>query len=347
MKAFKYVFFLILIAIIGISIYIAVQPNTFEISRTRTIKAPASVIYKQVIDFKNWKDWSYWFEADKDIKITYRDVTRGVNGSYAWHDKDGIGKMKTIAAVENVAIQQEMIYADFPPTDIHWDFKSNENGSSDVTGKISGKNLSFGFKAHAIFTGGIENKIESYLERSLQKLDSLIIDDMKKYSIIVNGVTNHSGGYYLYNTTSCSMSEIASKMQEMLPQVEAYAKKNHIATAGASFIYYHKWDEENNAVIFSSCVPTTDRVITTEGDEILTGELPTFKALKTTLKGNYSNLKEAWDTAWKHIAENGYEFVENGPMLETYLTEPKNTPNPADWTTEIYIAIKEKELVEE
>ncbi|WP_445733869.1 SRPBCC family protein [Mariniflexile sp.] len=347
MKAFKYIFFLLLIAIIGVSIYIAVQPNTFEISRTRTINAPAPVIYKHVIDFKNWENWSSWVEADKDMKITYPELTRGVNGSYSWEGKDGIGKMKTIAAVENIAIQQEMTFADLPPSDINWDFKSNENGTTDVTWKITAKNLPFGFKAYSVFTGSIEKKMGPHLEQSLEKLDSIVIADMKKYSITVNGVTNHSGGYYLYNTTSGNISELGGKMHDMLLQVKAYAKKNHIATAGAPFIYYLKWDEENNAVIFSSSVPTTDRVITTEGDGILTGELPTFKAIKTTLKGNYSNLKEAWDTAMKYIPENGFEFAENGPMLETYLTDPMNTPNPADWITEIYIAIKEKEIVEE
>ena len=34
------------------------------------------------------------------------------------------------------------------------------------------------------------------------------------------------------------------------------------------------------------------------------------------------------------------EFAENGPMLEAYLTDPMSKPNPADWITEIYIAVK-------
>ena len=47
-----------------------------------------------------------------------------------------------------------------------------------------------------------------------------------------------------------------------------------------------------------------------------------------------------------YIPKNGFEFTENGPMIETYLTTPKNTPNPADLVTEIYIAIKEKDTIE-
>ena len=109
--------------------------------------------------------------------------------------------------------------------------------------------------------------------------------------------------------------------------------------AGAPFVNYHKWDEANNAVIFSCCVPTTEKVISDEPD-ILTGQLKPFKAIKTTLKGDYENLKEAWDTAMKYIPENGFEIQEGGPTIETYLTDPMSTPNPADWITDIYIAVK-------
>ena len=72
MKALKYISFLLLIVIIGMSIYIAIQPNEFEVSRTRTINTPAAVLYDNVIDFKNWEAWSSWAEADPDMKITFR-----------------------------------------------------------------------------------------------------------------------------------------------------------------------------------------------------------------------------------------------------------------------------------
>lgn len=55
MKSLKYILFLLLILVIGFSIYVAVQPNSFEVTRSRTIKAPAAVIYDNVIDYKTGK----------------------------------------------------------------------------------------------------------------------------------------------------------------------------------------------------------------------------------------------------------------------------------------------------
>jgi len=70
MKALKYILFLLLILTIGISIYVVVQPNSFEVTKERNINAPAAVIYNDLIDFRNWERWSPWLEKSPDSKIT-------------------------------------------------------------------------------------------------------------------------------------------------------------------------------------------------------------------------------------------------------------------------------------
>ncbi|WP_034057178.1 SRPBCC family protein [Lacinutrix jangbogonensis] len=340
MKAIKYIFFLILIAIIALAIYIAVQPNEFSVTRTRTINAPAAVIYNNVNDYKNWASWSSWVEKDPEIKIILPELTKGDGSSYTWQDKNGLGTMRTVETNANKSISQIMQIGEYPESQVSWKFKPNADGATDVTWNISGKNLPFDFKTYNAFNGGMEKQIGPDYERSLEKLDSIVISDMKKFSIVVDKeTTQHSGGFYIYNTAETTFQDFQTKMTTMLPEVIAYANKNNITMSGAPYILYHKWDEANNAIMFSCCVPTTSRVITT-GGEILTGQLAPFKAVKTTLNGDYSHLKEAWEKAMKAINDSGLEQNENGPTLEAYLNTPINTPNPADLKTEIYIAVK-------
>lgn len=339
MKFLKYLLFLVLIAIIGFAIYVAVQPNSFEVSRERTINAPAVVLYDNVIDYKNWEAWSPWVEKEPDLKLMFPEQTEGVGGSYSWEGKDGLGNMKTIAANPKTSITQELQFEDFHPSRINWTFEPNADNNTKVTWKMNSDKVPFMFKGFAAVSGGFDNMIGPDFERGLEKLDSLVVADMKKYSITVDGITQHGGGFYLYNTTSCRMDEFKAKMVEMMPKLGEFVAQNNIATAGAPYVNYHKWDEENNAVMFSCCVPTTAKIVTTEPG-ILTGRLEPFKAVKTVLKGDYENLKEAWETAMKYIPENGLEFTENGPMLEAYLTDPMTDPNPANWITEIYMAVK-------
>lgn len=340
MKALKYILFIVLIFIIGLSIYIAVQPNSFEVKRSRTINAPAAVIYNNVIDFKNWEDWSSWVERDPETVITLADTTVGVGGSFTWVDSHGKGSMKTLATNPYQSIDQELQFGDFDPSQVTWNFEPTEDGKTNVTWKMTSDNVPFLFKASAIFSGGFDNMIGPDFERGLEKLDGIVVESMMQYSVKVDGISNHGGGYYIYNTTSCKIDDLRDRMSEMLPKIMDYAKKNRIAIAGAPFVFYHKWDEENNAVMFSCCIPTTSQVITTESD-ILTGQLEPFKAVRTTLKGNYENLEEAWDTTFKYIENYQLVATETGPMLEIYYTDPSTKPNPADWITEIYIAIQE------
>jgi effector-binding domain-containing protein len=340
MKALKYFFFLLLIFTIGSSIYIAVQPNSFDVSRTRIIKAPAAVIYNNVIDFKNWEAWSSWAEANPDFKMSLSEQTKGVNGALFWEDEDGVGTMKTIEATPFTSIQQEMQISDFPSSNVNWKFNPNEDGSTEVTWQIIGTDLPFLFKMFTVINGDMEKQIGPHYERSLEKLDSIVVSDMKKYSVEINGITEHSGGFYIYNSTSCKINDLKNSIDELLPKVKQYAEDNNIDISGFPYIYYHSYDVENNAVMFSCCIPTTSRVITTEPD-ILTGQLYPFKTLKTTLKGDYINLKEAWDMSMKYITNSGNTVDDNGPMLEVYSTDSSNVPNPADWKTEIYIALKD------
>lgn len=339
MKALKYLLFLILIVIIGLAIYIAIQPNAFEVTRARTFKAPAAVIYNNVVDYKKWEAWSPWVEKEPDLKLTYPEQTKGIGGHYSWEGKDGLGRMKTLSTIENKSITQEIQFEDYTPSNILWTFEPTQDNQTKVTWTMKSDDVPFLFKGIAAFSGGFDKMIGPDFERGLEKLDSLTTKAVEQYTITVNGVTEHGGGFYIYNTTSCKMDQLEPTVQNMMNTINTYAAKNNILRAGAPYVRYHKWDKQNNAVMFSCCVPTTARVDTAASD-ILTGQLAPFKAVETTLKGNYTNLKEAWDTAMAYVTERNLEFAETGPMIETYVTDPTSEPNPAKWITKIYIAVK-------
>ena len=340
MKGFKYVLFLLLMLIIGVSIYIAVQPNSFEVTRTKTINAPQSVIYDNVIDFKNWHSWSPWTSDKQETEITLSENTKGIGSSYQWNTNNELGSITTTDAKLNTLIAQDLQLHKFPKADLNMIFKANDDGSTDVTWTVTSENLPFKFKMWSAFTESTEEKIGPDLERGLEELDRAIQAEMKVYSITIEGITEHSGGYYLYNTTSSKFNDFDEKMTTKLGEVGAYAITHNISMAGKPFILYNKWDAENDAIIFSACIPTNSKILSEE-PEILTGKLESFRTVKTVLKGDYSNMQEAWDKTLNYIAVNNLEVIEGGPMLQTYLTLPENYPNPADWRAEIYLAIKQ------
>ena len=340
MKYLKYILFLLLIAIIGAAIYIAVQPNEFSVTRVRTIKAPASIIYNNVNDFKNWEAWSSWVEKDPNTVITLPENTSGIGGSYSWEDKDGIGTMKTIETVANESIKQQMQFADFPPSDVHWSFKPNEDGSTEVTWNIAGYNLPFKFKMFSVLMGGMEKQIGPHFEHGLEKLDGIVTESMKVYSININGLTEYGGGFYLYKTINASSSNISDIMGQQYGSIVSFMVQNNIAFNGMPFTIYQDMNLENQTVIMSNAMPVNDKVNISGDTDILCGYIPKTPVLKATLKGNYTYLSEAWKKVMAHVAENNLVQSELKPF-EIYTTDPGDFPNPADWITEIYIPIEE------
>lgn len=336
MKFIKYLFLLLLIVIIGASIYIATLDGNYDIKSTKTIKAPVEVVYTNINDYKNWKEWGPWYEIDSTIIASYPEITSGVGASYTWTGKEGNGSMKTISLIPNKEIIQQINFGTGSSPEVYWEFDETDDGT-DVTWGMRGEN-SFSEKAYFLAQGGVEKNMKPMFNRGLELLEQYILKEMDKHSFDFKGVVDYGGGYYLYQTTSCKMDEIDTKMGKMLTTLINYVAENNIESSGKPFMLFHKWDVVNNATMFSVCSPIKERIITT-GD-VLTGFLKPQKTFKTIFKGNYKFSDEAWLKAYKAIEEQGLKAVENGESFEVYTVNPHDTENPAEWVTEIYIPIE-------
>lgn len=338
MKALKYILLLLLIVIIGFSIYVAVQPSSFEVTRTKTIKAPQSMVYNNIIDFKNWEAWNSWVEENPEIIVTLPEQTKGVGGSYSWEDDGDIGSMRTIATEPMSSITQEMQFGENPSSDVTWNLKSNEDGTTDATWTIKSDDMSFGFKAFTTVMGGMEKLIGPHYERGLTLLDSVLQEEMKVFSTHIDGVTEYGGGYYMYKTTAATPANISQIMGQQYGEILGYMAKNNIKQSGMPFTIYDQPDANGN-VVMSNAIPIVSKVDVDDNSTVLCGYIPKTKALKTTLKGNYTNLPKAWTKAYEYIAKNNLEQTDIKPF-EIYQNDPGIVQNPADWVTEIYIPLK-------
>ena len=345
MKVLKYFLLLVLLILVAGVFYVATLDKFYHVSRTKVINAPIEVIYEEVNNFKTWPEWSPWLEKDSLTVLTYGEKSAGTGASYSWKSENkevGQGSMETLKEVKPDSILQKIKFISpfESESDIYWAFNPIDKEKTEVTWGMKGS-LGFMEKAFMAMSGGMDKQVGPDYEKGLHKLDSVVQVNMKKYTIEVKGLTTHGGGYYLFNSSSSKIEEMEDKMVAMIKQVDDYVKENEIALSGASFSLYHKYDEENNAVIFSCAVPITERIITKSQSGIQTGFIAPFKAVKTSLKGNYSNLKEAWETSYKYLADNNIQADFNQPTIEIYRIDPEQQVNPAKWHTELYIPVKE------
>jgi uncharacterized protein YndB with AHSA1/START domain len=79
------------IAIAIVLILAATKPDTFQVQRSATIKAPPEKIYPLIYDFNQWKGWSPWENRDPAMKRTYSGAAAGEGAVYAWDGNKNVG----------------------------------------------------------------------------------------------------------------------------------------------------------------------------------------------------------------------------------------------------------------
>lgn len=342
MKILKYLFFLFLIVIIAGAIYVATQDGEYHIEETTVLDAPVSVIFNEVNNLENWGAWGPWRSATEDEVIEYKKTTRGEGAGFEWKSEElGDGSITTTNVLPENSIEQQVIHnPTFAESQgrMYWKFEEVEEGTR-VTLGLQGSQSFKEKLAFAFRDNSITDIIRPRLSSGLQKLDSTVQNRMSQYTINVDGITTHGGGFYMYSTTASKISQVPVRMENMITEVKNYMEMNNIPQLGDPFVVYNNWDEQNNSAIYSAGIFTPSLVITPQDSDILNAMMPVQKVVKATLKGDYKNLEEAWDSTYSYLEKNNLRPDENRQPFEVFRTDPETTPNPADWVTEIYIPI--------
>jgi effector-binding domain-containing protein len=338
MKFLKNIILLLLALFVIGAIYLATLDGSYNVTKTRFIDADPIVVFNDLNDYRNWKEWGPWYEQDSTIRVQYADNTVGQGGAYTWtSDIEGGGRMKTLKVQKAERLDQEMVF-ETPfgdmASEVYWILNKKERGTA----------LTWGIKGELPFfsrfmASGMTEQLGPMQERGLELFDKNLQKKLAVYLIDSVGVVDYSGGFYLYVSTSSKISEISNKSKSMMDHIEDFVQKNKIRTTGSPFTLYHKFDQENGTTMFSVGYPIAERIISQDSD-ILTGYMERGTYFKTILTGAYTNSQEAWEKAM-FDAENlkEHRVVESGEPFEIYVNNTDNTPNPAQLVTEIYIPV--------
>lgn len=344
MKIIKYLFFLLLLVIIAGAVYVATIDGEFQVEESKVIDAPDELLFATINEYRTWEKWGPWMDESDDFIHSYPGTTSGEGASYSWKSEtQGDGSMKTIKASPFSSIDQSITFV--TPmgesiNDVYWKFEKIEANKTKVTWGMKGEQA-FMEKAYwATQDSTVSQMLRPMYQKGLHKLNTFVHEKMKEYTISVDGVTEHGGIFYMYSATTSSIDAIPQKIEKMLPVVDGYLKQNTIPQTGMPFAIYNDYNEAQGTAVFSIAIPVREKVITPADGVVLSNFLPKQKVVKTTLKGDYVNLKEAWEAGYKYIKENNLEPAIESPSYEVYKIEPTLQPNPAEWITEIYIPVK-------
>lgn len=344
MKILKYLLFLFLIAIIGFSVYVTTQPDEYRVERSRLINAPLSMVYDHINDYRKWPHWSPWMEKEKDAVLNFSDPSYGEEATYSWKgDELGEGSMTTMYSAKDSILQKINFIKPYESeADVFWNLEKTKTGIQ-VSWGMEGK-LGFMEKAYLVFQGNsMEAIIAPDYERGLLNLDHYLHEEMAKYSIEFPGVTQYGGGYSVYQTTAFRISEADDQIAKMTEEVSSYLERENIGAAGPPFAVIEKWDRENDAALIALHIPVRDQLTMPSGSTVFSGYTPPGEFYKAVLTGDHKNLKEVYEKTYFNLEKLDYIVPEDRSGFEVFVKGPKETENPAEWVTEVYIPFAKKD----
>ena len=142
-KLLKVGLIILLIGVAGFFIAALAGPKNFEVSRTKTINAPAELVYEKVSKFSEWKSWSPWIAIDPTQKTTIEGEEGELDCKYSWESENeevGNGSMTITAYQLNKEIQMDLDFT--APFEAHnksgFTLKKSGEMNTELTWYVSG-----------------------------------------------------------------------------------------------------------------------------------------------------------------------------------------------------------------
>jgi hypothetical protein len=156
-------------------IVVAMQSDSYTVSRNGTMSASAADVFAQVNDLHKFQDWSPWAKIDPDVKNTFEGAPSGTGAICKWtgNKKVGEGIMTIVDSKPNddIRMRLEFIKPFASTADVQFNFKQQDKQTT-VTWSMTGQK-NFISKAFCLFMN-MDKMIGGDFERGLGNLKTLV-----------------------------------------------------------------------------------------------------------------------------------------------------------------------------
>ena len=177
----KKILIAIAVIVVVFLIVVALQPGDFRVARTATMSAPASAVFAQVNELRNWEAWSPWAKLDPAAKNAFEGPPAGTGAIFRWAGNNQVGEgSMTITESrpsELVRFKLEFLKPMAGTSTTEFTFKPGGHQTT-VTWSMSGEN-NFIAKAMCLFMS-IDKMVGGQFEQGLAAMKSIVEAAPKK-----------------------------------------------------------------------------------------------------------------------------------------------------------------------
>jgi predicted transcriptional regulator YdeE len=153
--------------------------------------------------------------------------------------------------------------------------------------------------------------------------------------------------HYVAIETCVPMSEIATSLPPLIPQVVSWLERHKVPADGPPFFHYLAINKDSQLQVEVGVpVKSTPH----SDDRIHTGTFPAGQYVTVTHTGHFNKIRETHMAVETWLEKNGSKWKQQpvekgkwGPRTEFYPMDPEMEPDPNKWRAEIELLLVEDE----
>lgn len=316
-----------------------IAPKDIHVEQSTSIDATKEQIFPHVQYFEKRNAWYPWMKYDPNMKLETEGEDGTIGAISRWEGNDDVGKgEQSITVIEpNERVETDLQF--FEP------FESEATTFIQLEETDKGTKVSWGFDSKMPFpfnalslfmdmTSGVEKDYAN----GLSMLKEIVEKEAKmptKYNGYAIQVIDLPSRHFIALEETVPFDQIAASYARNFSKIAAALSANKIEVAGQPCGMFYKWDEENQKIDMAHAIPVASA---TELNGFTSITLPAGKVLLIDYYGEYDKSISAHEAIDKYLADRGAKNVP--PVIEQYITDPSEEPDPAKWLTKIYYTLE-------
>ncbi len=340
MKFLKPFLFFLLAVVVATALLSFLLPVSQKLERSITIKAPASVIYQQLVKLENFHKFSVWSQQDSSAVYTLSGTDGTVGAASSWTGDplvSGDGKIEISSLEPNKMVEHKIRFSTPKKGTALSVFHLNDmNGLTTVTWNFEMPTP----RPWNIFNlfYSMDKEMGKDFDFSLATLKNLIEKnnepaDAKTYEVLP---MNFPATSFAMIRQRVKWSDMSNFFSQHLPILYGAFGSIDGPPGTASGLYY-EWDEKNQQADLAAAVPVPAGT-KLEDPIIRIVDIPASKAVYVDFKGAYDKEPDAYATIRKYLAEN--KLQQKTPSIEQYIIGPGTESDSTKWLTKIVFLVE-------
>lgn len=334
MKILRFLGILILVLVVIVLVLGLVMPKDVVVTRSTSINAPKDVVFNQVVNFKNWPNWSPWLEKDPNTQLEYSGTDGQAGSGYKWKGgkETGEGEM-TASAVKDGEMDYDLHFIKPMEGKSTGSFiVADSGGMSKVTWTMN-MHMSFPMNAMGIFFNPdkmVGKDFERGLERMKTYCEAHAAEGAMPAGIDIKEA-DYPGATYAGIRKTVKWEDMSKFFMDSYGML---GKEAGARISGPAVGIYYKWDTVNHQADMAAAFPVsgTDPV---KGATMMS--IAPSKAYMSVHTGGYSASGAVHEAMGKHLADNNKQM---SLVIEEYIKGPGEEKDSSKYVTNIWYLVK-------